>query len=40
MLRAVGYPGDMNFEPEGDHKHANALAAVAAAPERIAALRL
>ena len=32
MLRAVGYPGDVNFEPSG---HPGALTGVACAPERI-----
>ena len=32
MLRAVAYPGDVNFEPAG---YPGALTAVAGAPERI-----
>ena len=35
MLRAVGYAGDINFEPSGEPIHSGTLAAVAAAPERI-----
>ena len=35
MLRAVGYSGDINFEPSGEPLRGNALEAVAMAPERI-----
>ena len=35
MLRAVGYPGFMNFEPSGEPRHQGSLQAVSVAPERI-----
>ena len=35
MLRAVGYPGDMNFEPVGEPRHSNALEATAQMPGRV-----
>jgi len=35
MLRAVGYSGDINFEPRGEPHHQNAIEAVALVPERI-----
>ena len=34
-LRAVGYPGDMNFEPSGEPLHRNTLEFTALAPARI-----
>ena len=36
MLRAVGYTGDINFEPVGEPIHSGVLEVVAGAPERIA----
>jgi sugar phosphate isomerase/epimerase len=35
MLWAIGYAGPINFEPCGEPKHANAVQATAAVPERI-----
>jgi sugar phosphate isomerase/epimerase len=35
MLRTIGYPGAINFEPSGEPHHHNTLQAVALAPERI-----
>jgi len=35
MLRAVGYPGFMNFEPSGEPRHRGTLPAVSLVPERI-----
>jgi len=35
MLRAVGYPGDINFEPKGETLHSNSLEATAQMPARL-----
>lgn len=35
MFHAIGYSGEINFEPSGEPHHPNALEAVALVPERI-----
>jgi sugar phosphate isomerase/epimerase len=38
MLYAIGYPGDINFEPKGEPAHPDAVEATARASERIVAM--
>lgn len=38
MLRSIRYSGFMNFEPKGEPKHCNSIAATALFPERIIAM--